>query len=157
MTGSPTVAVQAHGSQFHPASVLLVEDNLADVRLTVELLREAKLANRLKVIGDGSEALAHLRAALDDPSRPMPDLVLLDLQLPGMNGREVLQQLRAEPRLRHLCVFILTASATHSEMLHEEGLQADGYLEKPIDLGEFVRSVCKLDRFWLELVCSPPQ
>lgn len=142
-------------SQFHPASVLLVEDNLADVRLTVELLREAKLANRLKVIGNGSEALAHLiRAGQGEGDVPLPDLVLLDLDLPGMDGRTMLTKMRAEPRLRHMPVFVLTASATHREMVQEEHPAADGFLEKPIDLAAFVELVTQLEHFWLELVCS---
>jgi chemotaxis family two-component system response regulator Rcp1 len=152
----PLSTTLGHGSQFQPASILLVEDNLADVRLTVELLREAKLANRLKVIGNGSEALAHLVGAGEAAdTAPLPDLILLDLDLPGTDGRTVLARLRAEPRLRHLPVIVLTASATHREMVQEEELQADGYLEKPIDLKAFVAAVTDLDRFWLELVCSP--
>jgi two-component system response regulator len=144
------------GSQFQPASVLLVEDNLADVRLTVELLREARVANRLKVIGNGSEALSHLRGAgLTPDDIPLPDLVLLDLDLPGTDGRSVLAQMRSEPRLRHIPVFVLTASATHRQMVQEEDLDADGFLEKPIDLDAFVHLVTHHDRFWLELVCSP--
>ncbi len=145
-----------HGSQFHTAGVLLIEDNLADVRLTVELLREAKLANRLQVIGDGSEALDHLAGtgqAAD--TTPLPDLILLDLDLPGADGRTILAHIRAEPGLRHIPVFVLTSSATHLEMVQEEGLDADGYLEKPIDLNTFVAAVTRLDRFWLELVCTP--
>ena len=144
------------GSQFHASQILLVEDNLADVRLTVELLREAKLANRLRVIGDGSEALLQLRGAAGDPALELPDLILLDLQLPGLNGREVLKHIRADGRLAHLPVFVLTSSATARDLIEEEGLDADGYLEKPIDLGAFVRAVCANDRFWLELVCAPP-
>ncbi|UTI63488.1 response regulator [Paraconexibacter antarcticus] len=144
------------GSQFQPASVLLVEDNLADVRLTVELLREARVANRLTVVGNGSEALSHLRGAgLSEDDPPLPDLVLLDLDLPGTDGRGVLAQMRAEPRLRHIPVFVLTASVTHRQMVQEEELDADGFLEKPIDLDTFVHLVTHHDRFWLELVCSP--
>jgi chemotaxis family two-component system response regulator Rcp1 len=150
--GQPVPPTLAHGSQFQPASVLLVEDNLADVRLTVELLRAAKLANRLKVIGNGSEALAYLVGAGD---APLPDLMLLDLDLPGADGRAVLARVRAEPRLRHIPVFVLTSSATHREMMQEEELDADGYLQKPIDLEIFVAAVTGLDRFWLELVCAP--
>ncbi len=145
-----------HVSQFQPAEVLLVEDNLADVRLTVELLREAKLANRLKVIGNGSEALAHLiRAGQGTDGLALPDLVLLDLDLPGMDGRTLLTTMRGEPRLRHVPVFLLTASATHREMVQEERLEADGFLEKPIDLAAFVELVTQLEHFWLELVCTP--
>jgi len=146
------------GSPFHSCSILLVEDNLADVRMTVELFREAKLSNRLKVIGNGAHALAHLRQedAVAGEPHPMPDLVLLDLDLPGLDGRTVLSEIRAEQRLRHLPVLLLTSSFTHREMVQEEGLAADGYLEKPIDLGAFVKAVCAVDRFWLEVVCAPP-
>jgi len=147
-----------HRSPFHSSSILLIEDNLADVRLTVELFREAKLANRLKVIGNGAQALAHLRQhdCGNGEPHPMPDLVLLDLDLPGLDGRSVLAAIRAEPRLRHLPVLVLTASVLHGEHVREEGLAADGYLTKPIDLGAFVRAVCSVDRFWLEVVCAPP-
>lgn len=152
----PAASTVHHRPQFHPASVLLVEDNLADVRLTVELLREARLANRLHVIGNGSEAIAHLLATGTGPDAgPLPDLMLLDLDLPGTDGRTVLARIGAEPRLRHVPVFLLTASATHREMVQEEGLDADGYLEKPIDLAAFIHLVTHHDRFWLELVCSP--
>ncbi|WP_354698706.1 Response regulator rcp1 [Paraconexibacter sp. AEG42_29] len=144
------------GSQFQPARVLLVEDNIADVRLTVELLREARLANRLKVVPSGSEALDLLMSAgTHDDAPPLPDLMLLDLDLPGMDGRRLLARIRAEPRLKHIPVFVLTASATHRQMVQEEGLDADGYLEKPIDLDAFVHLVTHHDRFWLELVCTP--
>ncbi len=142
------------GSQFHSASVMLIEDNLADVRLTVELLREAKLANRLKVIANGSEAIEYLDSA-GTAEHPLPDVILLDLNLPGTPGRGVLQHLRNDRRLMDIPVFVLTSSATHREMVEEEGLLADGYLEKPIDLGAFVRAICNVDGFWLELVCAP--
>lgn len=141
-----------NGSQFQPASVLLVEDNIADVRLTVELLREARLANRLKVVANGTEALELL---LGENAGPPPDVMLLDLDLPGMDGRRLLARIRSEPRLRHIPVFVLTASATHRQMVQEENLDADGYLEKPIDLDAFVQLVTHHDRFWLELVCAP--
>jgi CheY-like chemotaxis protein len=144
-----------NGSLFQASSILLVEDNLADVRLTVELLREAKLANRLKVVGNGLEAYERLLAAARDPADQPPDLVILDLDLPGLSGRDLLHRMREEPLLRHTCVFLLTASVTHAEMVADEGLPADGYLTKPIDLSAFVREVCRLDRFWLELVCAP--
>ncbi len=149
-------AADAHASQFQRAGILLVEDNLSDVRLTVELLREARLANRLQVIGDGEEALTHLQGSGTGPgTEPLPDIVLLDLGLPGLDGREVLARIRADPRLAHLLVFVLTASASHGEIVREEGLEADGCLAKPIDLAAFVDVVTHHERFWLELVCTP--
>ncbi len=141
-------------SAFHSSSILLVEDNLLDVRLTVELLREAKLANRLKVISNGSEAIASLQATAASGD-VLPDLVLLDLDLPGAGGREVLETIRSTPGLAHLAVFILTSSPTQRDMIKDEKLHADGYLEKPIDLAEFIRVVTAQERFWLELVSQP--
>ncbi|MBA2347124.1 MAG: response regulator [Solirubrobacterales bacterium] len=141
-------------SVFHSSSILLVEDNLLDVRLTVELLREAKLANRLKVISDGSEAITSLTAALAS-GEALPDLVLLDLDLPGAGGRQVLETIRGTPGLGHLAVFILTSSPTQRDIVQDEKLRANGYLEKPIDLSEFIRVVTAQERFWLELVSAP--
>ncbi len=140
---------------FHSSAILLVEDNLLDVRLTVELLREAKLANRLKVISDGSEAITYLCGASEGSGDPLPDLVLLDLGLPGAGGREVLATMRNTPGLGHIPVYILTSSATHRDMVLDEKLEADGYLEKPIDLAAFVAAVTSHERFWLELVSTP--
>lgn len=140
---------------FQSSSILLVEDNLLDVRLTVELLREAKIANRMKVISDGAEAVSYLQGAAYGSGEPLPDLVLLDLDLPGTGGRDVLAAMRSTPPLKHVRVFILTSSASHREMVQEEGLDADGYLEKPIDLAQFVTAVTSHDRFWLELVSMP--
>ncbi len=139
-------------NSFQSSAILLVEDNLLDVRLTVELLREAKFVNRLKVISDGFEAITYLRGASQGSGDPLPDVVLLDLDLPGAGGREVLASMRATPGLGHVLVYILTSSATQREMVSEEGLEADGYLEKPLDLGAFVAAVTRHDRFWLELV-----
>ncbi len=139
-------------SAFRPSAILLVEDNLLDVRLTVELLREAKFANRLKVISDGQEAIDVLTSA---PREELPDLVLLDLDLPGAGGREVLATIRSTPGLQALPVYILTSSATQREMLLDEGLDADGHLEKPINLTQFVSRVTSHERFWLELVSVP--
>ena len=140
---------------FHSSAILLVEDNLLDVRLTVELLREAKLANRLKVISDGSEAITYLCGASEGSGDPLPDLVLLDLGLPGAGGREVLATMRKTPGLSHIPVYILTSSASHRDMVLDEKLEADGYLEKPLDLTTFVAAVTSHDRFWLELVSTP--
>ena len=140
---------------FQSSHILLVEDNILDVRLTVELLREAKLANRLKVISDGSETMRFLQTGAGEPGQALPDLVLLDLDLPGAGGREILAMMRETPGLKQIPVFILTSSATQREMVQEEALEADGYLEKPIDLAAFIAAVTSHDRFWLELVAMP--
>ena len=140
---------------FDSTAILLVEDDLADVALTVELLREARLANRLRVISDGREAISQLTAAAEgEGPHPVPDLILLDLGLPIVSGRAVLKVIRELPALRETTVFILTGDEDQRAELEAEGL-ADGCLDKPIDLPRFLAAVLTHERFWLELVVPP--
>lgn len=117
------------------------------------MLRQARLANRLQVIRDGRDALQYQRHEGVHADRPMPDLLLLGLDLPGAPGRDVLAEIRATPMLRRMPVFVLTAFPSHAETVRSEGLGADASLIKPIDLPQFLEVLCSLDRFWLELVC----
>ena len=126
------------GADGHLAEILLVEDNPGDARLTREALRDAELDWHLSVARDGEEALAFLRREGDHAAAPRPDLVLLDLGLPRMDGRDVLRAMRADPALRAITVVILTASPEHRARLEEEALPAQHILAKPLEAEQFV-------------------
>jgi len=136
-----------------PIEILLVEDNPGDVKLTQEAFREARIANRLRVARDGVEALEVLR----EEGRPHPDLVLLDLNLPRKDGREVLQEIKADPRLCRIPVVILTTSAGEEDILKSYDLHANCYITKPVDLDKFLHIVRTIEDFWLTVVTLPPR
>jgi chemotaxis family two-component system response regulator Rcp1 len=135
--------------------ILLVEDNPGDVRLTQEVLREGRIRNTLNVVGDGVEALdfLHRRGAYTD-AHPQ-DLILLDLNLPKMNGREVLAQIKEDPDLKHIPVVVLTTSSAEQDVLGAYALHANCYITKPVDLDQFVRVVQSIEDFWLSIVRLP--
>jgi len=135
-----------------PIEILLVEDNPADVRLTQEALREGKVKNNLSVARDGEEALAFLRRE----GAPRPDLILLDLNLPRRDGREVLKEIKDDPQLRMIPVVVLTTSAAESDILKSYSLHANCYITKPVDLDQFITVVKSIDDFWLTIVRLPP-
>jgi two-component system response regulator len=126
--------------------VLLVEDNPADVRLTMEALRESQSPVKLHVVEDGIEAMAFLRAP--SAQAPRPDIVLLDLNLPRKDGREVLQEIRRDDALRHIPVVILTTSQAEQDVLKAYQLSANAYITKPVDLDQFFNVVRSIDGFW---------
>jgi two-component system, chemotaxis family, response regulator Rcp1 len=132
--------------QAPPFTILLVEDNPADVRLTIEALRESQSPVSLHVAEDGIEAMAFLHTP--GPERPRPDLILLDLNLPRKDGREVLQQIKSEEALRHIPVVILTTSQADQDVMKSYQLSANAYVTKPVDLDQFFRVVHSIDRFW---------
>lgn len=132
--------------------ILLVEDNPADVALTEEALQESKLANRLMVAEDGEQALAILRRKGTHAHAPRPDLILLDLNLPGMDGREVLAEIKGDQALRRIPVVILTTSKAEEDVFRSYDLHANCYITKPIDLQQFVKVVKVVDEFWLTIV-----
>ena len=138
-----------------PVEILLVEDNPGDVRLTIEALRESKLHNQLNVARDGVEALAFLRrdGAFSDAVRP--DLIVLDLNLPKKDGREVLAEIKADPALRTIPVVILTTSRAERDVLRSYELQANCYITKPVDLDQFMTVVKSIEDFWLTIVRLP--
>jgi len=138
-----------------PVEILLVEDNPGDVRLTIEALRESKLQNQLNVARDGVEALAFLRreGAFSDAVRP--DLIVLDLNLPKKDGREVLAEIKADPALRTIPVVILTTSRAERDVLQSYELQANCYITKPVDLEQFMTVVRSIEDFWLTIVRLP--
>ena len=137
--------------------ILLVEDNPGDVRLTREALEEAKVRNTMSVAQDGVEALAFLRREGKYASAPHPDLILLDLNLPKKDGREVLAEIKADTNLRRIPVVILTSSEAEMDILKAYDLHANAYISKPVGLEQFIHVVKSIEDFWLEIVRLPPK
>ncbi|MCW2543009.1 MAG: response regulator, receiver [Frankiales bacterium] len=131
--------------------ILLVEDSLADIELTTDALRGAKVANEVTVIRDGASAIAHLV----DPATVLPDLVILDLNLPRKSGLEVLAAMRSDPMLNRLPVAVLTTSSAEADVVRSYDLGANCFLTKPVDIRQFVHVVHSIDDFWLGLVRLP--
>lgn len=142
---------------FRPVEILLVEDNPADVRLTQEALKETKVLNNLSVVADGEQALDYLnrRGPYADAARP--DLILLDLNLPKKDGREVLADIKADERLRRIPVVILTTSEAEQDILRTYNLYANCYITKPVDLDQFITVVKSVENFWLSIVKLPTE
>jgi len=139
----------------HPIDILLVEDNPADVRLTQEVLKDAKVHNTLTVARDGVEAMALLRKEGKYKAAPRPDLILLDLNLPKKDGRELLEEIKSDQKLRIIPVIILTTSTSEEDILRSYGLHANCYISKPVDLDQFVNVVRSVEDFWLTIVKLP--
>jgi len=140
-----------------PIEILLVEDNLADVRLTQEALKEEKLFNNLSVVNDGVEALAFLRREGKYANAVRPDLILLDLNLPRKDGREVLEEIKNDPTLEAIPVVVLTVSEADKDILVSYHLHANCYIVKPLDLNQFSKVVKSIQDFWLTIVKLPPK
>lgn len=138
-----------------PIEILLVEDNLGDVRLAQEALKEAKVANRLTVVPDGVEAMAYLRREGKYHGVPRPDLILLDLNLPKKDGREVLEEVKGDPDLRTIPVVILTTSRAEQDILKSYDLHANAYITKPVDFDQFISVVQAIEHFWFAIVTLP--
>jgi len=140
-----------------PIEILLVEDNPGDVRLTIEALKEAKVRNHLSVAKDGVEALAFLRREGSYADAVRPDLILLDLNLPRKDGREVLSEIKADASLRAIPVVILTTSQAEQDIVRSYELHANCYITKPVDLDQFITVVRSIEDFWLTIVTLPRQ
>jgi chemotaxis family two-component system response regulator Rcp1 len=138
-----------------PVEILLVEDNPADVRLTKEALKEGKVYSNLHWAKDGVEALEFLRNRGKFSSSPRPDIILLDLNLPKKDGREVLQDIKNDEQLKRIPVVILTTSKAEEDVLKSYNLHANCYVTKPVDLEQFIRVVRSIDTFWLTVVTLP--
>lgn len=137
-----------HAELMH---ILLVEDSVADVEMTLEALQDAKVANEVTVVRDGASAIAMLL----DAAQPKPDLVILDLNLPRMTGHEVLSRMRKDDRLRRIPVAVLTTSSAEADVAKTYDLGANCFLTKPVDIDQFVHVVQSIDDFWLGLVRLP--
>jgi two-component system, chemotaxis family, response regulator Rcp1 len=136
--------------------VLLVEDNPGDVRLTREALKEVKFVNALHVVEDGVEAIAYLRRQGQYAGQPRPDLVLLDLNLPRMDGRQVLSVVKQDPELRRIPVVVLTTSQAEADIARAYDLHANCYITKPVGIDQFIEVVKSIEYFWLAIVQLPP-
>ena len=135
--------------------ILLVEDNPGDVRLTRQAVKDGKIRNRLHVAGDGVEALAYLRREGAYADAPRPDLILLDLNLPKKDGREVLAEIKADEQLKQIPVVVLTTSSSEQDILKTYGLHANCYVTKPVDLEQFIEVVQAIESFWFTIVKLP--
>jgi two-component system, chemotaxis family, response regulator Rcp1 len=149
--------MKADDMLVHAVDILLVEDSAADVRLTREALRDAKVINRLITVSDGVEALALLRREGRHVSATRPDLILLDLNLPKKNGRDVLAEIKADPDLRRIPVVIVTSSTAEEDIIRSYDLHANCYVSKPLDLDQFARVVQAIEGFWVGIVRLPPK
>ena len=139
----------------NPIDILLVEDNPGDVRLTREALKEGKVLNNLMVAQDGMEALALLKREGEFANVVRPDIILLDLNLPKMDGREVLAEIKIDPSLRRIPVVILTTSKAEEDILKTYDLHANCYITKPVDLDQFITVVKSIEDFWFTIVKLP--
>jgi len=137
--------------------ILLVEDNPGDVFLTQEAFRESRLAHRLSVVEDGEEAVRFLRRQGEHQAAPKPDLILLDLNLPRKDGREVLAEVKSDDALRHIPIIVLTTSEADQDVRRAYKLHANCYLTKPIRMDDFLQKIKSVEDFWLGLVRLPAQ
>ena len=144
---------QPQAKQLH---ILLVEDNPGDVRLTRESLADNKIMVNMDVASDGVEAMAFLRKQGKYKDAPEPDLILLDLNLPLKDGREVLSDIKNDPELHRIPVVILTTSAAESDIIKSYNLHANAYVTKPLDIEQFSRITRSIEEFWLTIVKLPP-
>ena len=138
-----------------PVEFLLVEDNPGDVPLTQEALKDSKVRNNLNILGDGISALSFLRRESPYENAPRPDIILLDLNLPRMDGRELLSHIKADPKLKRIPVVVITSSEAEQDILRTYDLHVNCYVTKPVDLDQFIKVVQSIETFWLTIVQLP--
>jgi two-component system, chemotaxis family, response regulator Rcp1 len=144
-------------AEVRPIEILLVEDSPSDAEFTVEALKEAKVRNHLSIAEDGVQAMEFLRQQGKYAQAPRPDLVMLDLNLPRKDGREVLAEMKADDRLRTIPVVVLTTSRAEEDVLRAYQLYANCYITKPVDFQQFLNVVRSIESFWLFVVTLPPR
>jgi CheY-like chemotaxis protein len=137
--------------------ILLIEDNEGDAHLTREALKRARVRNRVHTTSDGVEAMQFLRQEGTFADSPRPDLILLDLNLPNMDGREVLEAIKADPTLKMIPIVVVTSSAAEQDIVKSYNLNANCYVTKPVDLQQFLRVIGSVGDFWLDIVKLPPK
>ena len=145
-----------NGNVLKPIEILLVEDNIGDIRLTEEALKESNLIVNLHVARDGMEAMEFLLGEGGHDNAPTPDLILLDLNLPRTDGREVLQEIKNDADLKRIPVVVLTTSEAESDIITTYGFHANCYINKPVDMDQFIKIVQMLEEFWFTIVKLPP-
>ena len=142
-------------SQARPIEILLIEDSPTDAELCIEALRQAKVANRLHHVEDGVEAMQFLRREGQYAQAPRPDLIMLDLNLPRKDGREVLAELKQDANLKTIPVVVLTTSRAEQDVLRSYELHANCYITKPVDFQQFLAVIESIEQFWLTVVALP--
>jgi CheY-like chemotaxis protein len=138
-----------------PVEILLVEDNKGDVGLIEEVFEESKIKNQLHIAEDGEEAMRYLHGEGKFSGSRLPDLILLDLNLPKKDGREVLREIKEDENLNNIPVIVLTTSNAEKDVLEAYGLHANAYITKPLDFDQFIKVVESIENFWLEIVRLP--
>jgi CheY-like chemotaxis protein len=146
----------SNSESLQTINILLVEDNPGDIRLTKEVLKEGKIRNSLSVITDGEEALLFLKRQEKYKDIQLPDIILLDLNLPKKDGREVLAEIKDDPELLRIPVIVLTTSSAEKDILSMYGHHANCYITKPVDFDQFINVIRSIEDFWLSIVKLPP-
>lgn len=142
---------------LHKIDILIVEDNKGDARLIREIFNESKLYNSLYFVSDGVEAMDFLRKIGKYANMPLPDLIILDLNLPKKDGREVLMEIKQDENLKHIPIVIMTISQADEDIIKSYNLHANCYVTKPIDLTQFMKVVKSIENFWFTIVKLPPK
>jgi chemotaxis family two-component system response regulator Rcp1 len=155
MKAAPAAQQRFNDSIGRPIQILLVEDSPSDVAMTRAALRDGRIANDLSVVNDGEQAMAYLRREGEYANALRPDLVLLDLNMPKKDGREVLAEVKDDPDLKTIPIIVLTTSAAEGDILRSYELHANSYVTKPVGLDDFLESVRGIENFWLTLVRLP--
>lgn len=143
--------------KLRPIDILLVEDSLGDIRLTEEALKEGKIAVNLHTVMDGVEAMEYLHKQGKFVHMPKPDLILLDLNLPRKDGRQVLKEIKNDPNLRTIPVAVLTISSSEEDILQSYNMHVNCFITKPLDLNQFLEVIKHIENFWFTIVTLPPK
>ena len=140
-----------------PIEILMIEDSVDDIEITMEALKDAKVRNNLAVVRDGIEAMAYLRGQDEYKDATRPDVIFLDLNMPRMDGRQVLEQIKSDPGLQKIPVVVLTTSEADEDILKAYELHANCYITKPVDMAQFIKVVRSIEDFWFTVVRLPPE